>query len=106
MRICSSMTIFIFIHIYVSVYYLVIYLCICQTVYISIFFTCLFIRLFICQSLSLEVQQNTGIPVRTGVSRAYRYGSAVRYVPVHSGVFGSLFGNCRSSVARHCLTSV
>ena len=55
---------------------------------------------------TVEVQQNTGIPVRTGVSRAYRYGSAVRYVPVHSGVFGSLFGNCRSSVARHCLTSV
>ena len=44
------------------------------------------------------MQQNTGIPVRTGVSRAYRYGSEVRYVPVHSGVFGSLYGNCRSSV--------
>ena len=54
----------------------------------------------------IEVQQNTGIPVRTGVSRAYRYGSAVRYVPVHSGVFGSLYGNYRSSVTRHCLTSV
>ena len=36
---------------------------------------------------TLEVQQNTGIPVRTGVSRAYLYGSAVRYVPVHSGAF-------------------
>ena len=58
------------------------------------------------EGLLLEVQQNTGIPVRTGVSRAYRYGSAVRYVPVHSGVFGSLYGNCRSSVTRHCLTSV
>ena len=54
----------------------------------------------------LEVQQNTGIPVRTSVSRGYRYGSAVRYVPVHSGVFGSLYGNCRSSIACHCLTSV
>ena len=52
------------------------------------------------------MQQNTGIPVRTGVSRAYRYGSAVRYVPVHTGVFGSLYENCRSSVTRHCLTSV
>ena len=50
---------------------------------------------------TVEVQQNTGIPVRTGVSRAYRYGSAVRYVPVHSGVFGSLYGNCRSSVTRN-----
>ena len=54
----------------------------------------------------LEVQQNTGIPVRTGVSRAYRYGSAVRYVPVHSGVFGSLCGSCWSSITRHCPTSV
>ena len=65
---------------------------------------------FFCEVLvldvELEVQKNTGIPVRTGVSRAYRYGSAVRYVPVHSGVFGSLYGNCRSIVTRHCLTSV